>query len=171
MTDQTSKSVCVLVMYIRFHWTVWCFSIVTLALTNIYPLHFTVGLFFTLNVSDIRPMCINFFTRWLKKFMIFWETIPSTIGTMRLRKRKLGCLEGSRDMQQPVKRCRVANRHVVDLQRIHSEDEKKNEKKTISFDDAPIPSKTVKGLRGKRKRSQTPWKKQVIRSLYWNYSS
>ncbi|PWA91605.1 phospholipase-like protein [Artemisia annua] len=61
------------------------------------------------------------------------ETIPSTTGTSKLgkgatRKRKHECLDGSRNMVQPLRRCR---------------DVKKRKKKTLSTDDPPMPTNIV----------------------------
>ncbi|GJR63363.1 phospholipase-like protein [Tanacetum coccineum] len=61
------------------------------------------------------------------------ETIPSTTGTSKLgndatRKRKLECLDGSRNMVRPVRRCR---------------DVGKRKKKSLLTDDPPMPTKSV----------------------------
>ncbi|PWA44549.1 phospholipase-like protein [Artemisia annua] len=82
------------------------------------------------------------------------ETIPSTSETSNLRnhtthKIKVECLEESIDTVQTLRHCEHANTDRVNLQGHHTEDGKK----TVSFDDPPMPSQSVAEVNGKRKRN------------------
>lgn len=46
---------------------------------------------------------------------------------------------------------------------------RQHKKKTVSFDDPLLPSKSVAQMKGKRKRNNTPLKKQVIPFASGNY--
>ncbi|GKA00511.1 phospholipase-like protein [Tanacetum coccineum] len=80
------------------------------------------------------------------------ETIPSTTDTRKLReeasrKRKLECLDGSRNMVQPVRCCRNV---------------RKRKKKSLTNDDPPMPTKSVTEVKGKQKRNNTSWKEDHL---------
>ncbi|GJZ21247.1 phospholipase-like protein [Tanacetum coccineum] len=80
------------------------------------------------------------------------ETIPSStdmskLGNDATRKRKLECLDGSRNMVQPVRRCRYV---------------RKCKKKRLSTDDPPMPTKSVTEVKGKQKINNTSWKEDRL---------
>ncbi|PWA64622.1 phospholipase-like protein [Artemisia annua] len=84
--------------------------------------------------TDDPPMPTNIVTEVVEEFYSpLMETIPSTTDTRKLEKevtckRKLECLDGSRNMVQPVRRCR---------------DVRKRKKKSLSTDDLPMPTNIV----------------------------
>ncbi|PWA76334.1 phospholipase-like protein [Artemisia annua] len=82
------------------------------------------------------------------------ETICCTSETSNLRndtthKIKAECLEESIDTVQTLRHCEHATTDRVNFQGRHTEDGKK----TISFDDPPMPSQSVAEVNGKRKRN------------------